>query len=309
MPKILVIDDSELICVAVKDVLTQDKTEIISANTAKEGIEQAQKWQPDLILLDILLPDMDGYNTCVVLKKLKDTKDIPVVFITGHEGVDNIVKGFEVGAVDYINKPFHATELKARTYAHLKNKLMADKMRTLNKSLSEASEENRRLASEDSLTGLYNRRYGMEYMEKYQEMLEKEPSSILMGDVDNFKKINDCYGHHMGDYVLCQIADILKEEAGQGNLVCRWGGEEVLLMLHNCGAEDAVERGWAICRRVNQHLFSYEEQDLHCTITFGVSVYNPNEPVEHAINFADQALYSGKNTGKNCCVLYDATIE
>lgn len=305
MPKILAIDDSEFVCAVIRHVLADEETEIITAGTAKEGIEYARRESPDLILMDVALPDMDGFSACVALKSVRETAEIPVIFLTGHDGVEDMIRGFEAGAVDYINKPFNTTELKARANAHLKTKMMTDDMRLLNENLLIALEENRRLAAVDPLTGLYNRRYGWDYMEQYRLQPDPQPSALLMGDVDDFKKVNDRYGHHTGDAVLCRLSDILRDTVGKDGIICRWGGEEVLVMLHNCTPAEAIECGDNIRKTLNQVDFRCDNLEFHCSVTFGVSPFYFDQSIEHSINRADGALYQGKKIGKNCCMLWE----
>lgn len=302
VPTILVIDDSEFICAVIRNVFADDDINVLTAGTATKGIETVLVKCPDLILMDVALPDMDGFKACTILKSNQKSAEIPVIFITGHSDSNDTLRGFEAGAVDYISKPFNTTELKARVKSHIKIKLMSDDLKLLNESLVTALNENQRLAQIDPLTGLYNRRYGYDYMEKHLLKRTRKSSVLLMGDIDSFKSVNDRYGHLMGDNVLIAFFKAIQEMIAEKGIACRWGGEEVLIILHDLTLSDATAYGSEICKALHSIPFQSDNDSFFCSITFGAAAFDYEKSIEHSVNLADKALYRGKKQGKNRCV-------
>lgn len=295
MDTILVVDDSEILCAIIKDILKDLSLHVEIVHSGEEGIEMAKKIKPTLILLDIIMKGMDGYQTCNMLKSLPETKDIPIIFITGNDDSGSILRGFEIGAADYVSKPFIPEELKARVKVHLQTIKVQRELQSL-------TEEFRILATTDYLTKLYNRRFFMEqlYYHVYQSTL---PLSLVLFDVDDFKKINDTYGHNTGDTVLVSISKILTMLLDEEHIICRWGGEEIMICLHGVPIEVAIVTANKLRTAIADHTFYHNDYRIHCTVTGGVLPYNRDLSLENNISFLDQALYKGKTSGKNCCVV------
>lgn len=306
MAKILTVDDSVLICQIVKNTLFDECETLLFASEGEEALCVAQKELPDLILLNVVMKDMDGFELCLILKSNTATSGIPVVFITSRTTPEDTLKGFQCGAVDFITKPFSAVELKARVRTQLKNKLMVDDLKLLNAHLAKALEENCRLATQDPLTTLYNRRYMLELLEKEASKREKGKNcALLMVDIDFFKLINDNYGHDTGDYVICTVADIIKKVVEKKGSVCRWGGEEFLIYLKDVSEEDIGFLGFRICKEVAQYDFLFKGKMFSCHVTVGGVPLRFLKPIDYYISGADQALYDGKENGKNTFVYAD----
>lgn len=292
---VLVVDDSTIICNIIKDILESPTLHIEIANSGEESIEIASELQPTLILLDIIMTGIDGYETCRILKGNENTKEIPVIFITGNNDSDSVLRGFEVGAADYVPKPFIPEELKARVKVHMQNVRNQRELKLL-------MHELKAMAITDYLTKLYNRRYFMERLQQYVDM-DNNPLSLILFDVDNFKRINDSYGHSTGDMVLVSISNIFKLILSEEDVISRWGGEEFMVCLPNMSADRAFVVAEKLRNEVYKYTYQYDNQPIKCSITGGVIEYNRDISVERNITVADKALYEGKSAGKNCCIL------
>lgn len=289
--KVLIVDDSPSNIQILNSILKSDY-DIFFAINGEDAIKNATEILPDLILLDVLMPNMNGYDVIKVLKNEPLTKDIPVIFITALDNVENEIKGLEAGAVDYITKPVVGAILKARVNTHVELKKQRDFLRNL--------------STIDGLTGISNRRMLDEYIEKYYRlgMRKKSPLSILMLDIDYFKFYNDFYGHIKGDECLKSIASILKDSLKRGyDLAARYGGEEFCCVLPETGLEDAI----VVAKRIQKNLKEKNMEHLaspvvkHVTLSIGIYSNIPNEEAgqDKFIKKADEALYMAKNNGRN----------
>ncbi|MEA2091288.1 MAG: diguanylate cyclase, partial [Campylobacterota bacterium] len=231
------------------------------------------------------------------LKSNDKTEDIPVIFITAKTDEDSIVKAYDIGGIDYITKPFKSRELLARVKRELK-------MQNLIHDLEESKEELRLLASIDPLTKLYNRRYFSKASEHIFYLSKRNNStlSIIMLDIDNFKKINDTYGHQVGDDVLVTIASALQGFIRKSDIVCRFGGEEFLMLFPQTPIDKALLISEKIRLKIEDTVVSLEnKKELKFTASIGVSQINheKDKSIEDMIKRADDALYEAKNSGRN----------
>ena len=291
-PVLFVVDDTPTNIELLAGVLSADYRIKFATSGAKalELLEKPDK--PDLILLDVMMPGMDGYEVCRRLKENPMTRPIPVIFITAKSEVSDQAHGFNLGAVDYISKPFEVPVLLARVRNHINLKLRTD--------LLEAQ------ASIDALTGIANRRRFDDVLHIEWKRAERNRSSIalLMLDVDYFKAYNDNYGHGAGDDCLRHLGMALQNlDLRPGDLVCRYGGEEFAVILPGCTGAEAV----TIAERIRgfveglqlPHAFS------HCasvvTVSIGCAMQRPDQAGEISTLFhaADQALYLAKQQGRN----------
>ena len=278
----------------LKKFLTKFGFKITVALNGELALDLIPKLKPYLILLDVMMPGIDGYEVCIRLKKDKDLKNIPVIFITAKGDTEDILEGFGVGAVDYIMKPFRLEEVYARVKTHL----------TLSAALKKLALDN----ETDPLTGLFNRRAFLERLENEAIRFKRnqKPFSILFGDIDLFKKINDTYGHLAGDAILVSISHILNTEKREIDQVARWGGEEFLILLPETNLKGAVQLGNKIRKSISAKPITHEGQEINVTMSFGVSEYNSETHIEKTIDLADQRLYLAKNSGRNKVVSEDA---
>lgn len=287
-PRLLAIDDSELIHRLLRVRLEGEHLELHVAGDATDGLRKAQELLPEVILLDIELNDMDGFEVLSRLKRDPRTHDIAVIFISAASDTMDRVRGLDLGAVDFISKPFEVVELKARVRSALR-------MRHLVKML-----EHR--AQIDGLSGLWNRRYFDQRLA--QEVAESRrhgnPLSLVMCDVDRFKRLNDQFGHPFGDHVIERIATVLSGGRGS-DVVCRYGGEEFGLILPSTSAEHAMEVAERQRVAIESQVWP-NHPDLIVTASFGVAdlhTLSTDASVDKLVSIADGALYQAKQKGRN----------
>lgn len=299
--KILLVEDDKLQAKAAKDFLEDSGYEVIWAEDGKSAIKMAKTQPVDLILLDLVLPDLDGNEVCRWLKHDKDTRGIPVIILTVKGSTMEKVAGLEAGGDDYLPKPYSEIELNARIYACLRTKALQDELRDKNRQLEEVLLKVEALAITDPLTNLFNRRHFETVIEKeFSRTIRYQSStSCLMIDIDYFKKINDEYGHHAGDLVLKEMAKIIKSSVREIDTVARWGGEEFIVLLPATKREDALQAASRILTAASSHKFS--GIPVQITISIGIaSVPDPSiDTTEKLIHASDVALYEAKTKGRN----------
>ena len=302
MGKILIVDDSRLIAHVAKTMLTKRGHEIIVAQDGKAGLEAAKSEKPDIILLDVIMPIMDGYEVCERLKEDDSTKEIPIIMVTSKAEAADKVKALEMGALDYVTKPFDEGELIARVNIHLR-------LRELYEAVQEQNRQLQEMANRDGLTGLYNHRYFHEQLsqdflraKRYHENL-----SCVLFDIDFFKKFNDTYGHQTGDMVLKALASVVQRATRESDLSARYGGEEFALILYHTDGPAAYEAAERLRTMVESHEVQDNGNVLRVTISVGVATF-PHEKIHDSkelIEHADQALYKAKDNGRNRVEAFD----
>jgi len=288
---LLIIDDDKANLQILTSILNSQYT-IYTATNGANGIKIAGKYLPDLILLDIIMPEMDGYQTLAEIKRNEKTKNIPVIFITGLDNEKDEEKGLALDAADYITKPFSTEVVKLRVRNHIQ---IINQLRTIEY-----------LSMHDQLTKLPNRRNFDErlHMEWLQARREQTPISLLMADLDGFKNLNDTYGHQQGDIVLQVVASIFPYVARRpGDFTARWGGEEFAILLPNTPLSGALVVAERLRAAVEEAEIPYtDERTLKVTISIGAnsqeSVQN-NSSLPLFISTADKALYAAKQAGRN----------
>jgi diguanylate cyclase (GGDEF)-like protein len=287
--KVLVIDDSQQMHPLIQVRLRGLGVELISAYDGQTGLKIATEEPPDLILLDVNMPGMSGFEVCQVLKESSQTHDIPVIFLTGADESVNKVKGFDLGAVDYVTKPFDPAELCARVRAALNTKALMDLLTTQGQI--------------DGLTGLHNRRYFDERLG--QELAAghryERPVGLLMIDLDHFKSINDTFGHPKGDQVLRKFADVLTQTCRATDVTCRYGGEEFAVILPASTAELSQQCGVRVLDAVRKCPDFVDIIGRPVTASIGVACAVPSDRMAPAalVEAADKALYTAKVSGRN----------
>ncbi|QDT52196.1 Response regulator PleD [Caulifigura coniformis] len=286
-PKVLVIDDSPDLQALVRVRLAKEQVTVASAYDPITGIKEARTIGPDLILLDVDMPGRDGFSVCAELKSYPETRDIPVIFLSGAASTSDKIRGLDLGAVDYIAKPFDAAELRARVRASLRTRELMNLLA--------------RKAMIDGLTGLWNRHYldAQMTVELTASRRTGEPLACIMADVDHFKAINDKYGHGFGDEVLRRIATVLNEQCRPRDVVCRYGGEELAILLPGTTADEALEVAERLRQAIEDLRFLYCDRPVHVTCSFGVAQLRAKVPPS-VLELADEALYSAKSNGRNC---------
>jgi diguanylate cyclase (GGDEF)-like protein len=301
-PRILIVDDHEDNVEVLRARLEARGYACDSASDGEEALRKVEEAPPDLILLDVMMPRVDGHEVARRVKGNRELPFIPIIMQTALDSVESKVEGLGAGADDYITKPINFAELEARVRSMLRIKALQD-------ALEAANAELRRMAITDGLTGLYNRRH-ME--ERLREMFEHsarlhEPLSCVMFDLDHFKSVNDTYGHQVGDEVLKQLARILRHAARDIDRVGRYGGEEFIVLLPGTVLDAAVTFAERARQEVENHLFTFEGGTLRRTLSCGVAGW-PHPRITHRdalLKAADDALYVAKALGRNRVVRFD----
>ena len=287
-PTVLAIDDSELIHRLLKTRLQGERLELHNATSSADGLKKAIALNPDVILLDIAIDGMNGFELLEKLKEDPRTRNIAVIFISATSEAMDRVKGLDMGAIDFISKPFDAFELKARVRSALRTQHLVKMLE--------------QKAQLDGLTGLWNRRYFDQRM--IQEISEAKrysrSLSLVLCDIDRFKRLNDQFGHPFGDFVLERVAQILSG-GRTSDIACRYGGEEFGLILSSTN----IEQGHEVAERLRIAIESIVwpgKQDLVVTASFGIcdteSVGEETNP-EAMLETVDSALYKAKQNGRN----------
>lgn len=288
--RILIVDDERSNITILNHILKPAYSTLVAID-GKTAIEIARQTMPDLILLDIVMPDLSGYEVLTILKRDEAMCRIPVMIITALDSADDEEKGLNLGAADYITKPFHDTVVKARVKTHLK--------------MVEYIREIERFGMTDMLTGLPNKRSFNERItaEWSRAKREKEPLSILMIDLDDFKAYNDTYGHLQGDVILANVADIFRSVVKRnGDFVCRWGGEEFAILLPNTDLDSAFFVAENIRKAMEKMaVATIDGKMTSVTVSIGVNCEVPlvNGEFSEFIAKADGLLYAAKKGGKN----------
>ncbi|MFC5355883.1 diguanylate cyclase [Azospirillum himalayense] len=289
--KILVVDDIPS-NVHVLSRILKDDHDIYFATDGAKALELAQSRLPDLVLLDIMMPGMDGYEVCSRLKADPVTRDIPVIFISAKSEVEDETYGLEVGAIDFISKPISPPIVKARVRNHLLLKRQTDLLRTL--------------SFNDGLTGIANRRrFDEVFLREWRRCGRAQLSlSLIMLDVDQFKPYNDHYGHQAGDECLRAVAQLLAEQMMRpGDLIARYGGEEFVCLLPETDEDGAVQVAERLRQTVAERRMPHAVSHVadHITISLGVATARPtlDDTPERLTQLADGLLYEAKRAGRN----------
>ncbi len=308
--KILIADD-EPSNVRLLGELLKDSYDIFVADNGQQVMELAAAVCPDIILLDVMMPRVDGYSACRMLKENSATSEIPVIFITAKTASDDIVRGFEVGGQDYVPKPFNPQELFARVRTHIELKTAQERLRDnslrledVNRKLSAALDQMEIMARQDPLTGLANRRYMLDRLEQEAARAARygKKLSVAMADIDDFKAINDSRGHECGDLVLKTVSNIMKESIRTEDMVARWGGEEFLFLFPETPVAGASVIAEKIRGLVESAAIMYRGREARVTVTFGIAEYAPERSIDENISRADNAMYRGKKSSKNTII-------
>jgi len=293
-PRLLVIDDSPDVHRLLKARLKQEEIELISSESGEAGLAELKAHRPDLILLDLDMPAMDGFEVLRAIKDNAETVHIPVIVLSGLNSSEDKVSAFDLGAHDYIIKPFELTELRVRIRAALR-------LNFLLKMLAQR-------AQIDGLTGLWNRAYFDRRVQDEVARVQRHDGalSIAFFDADHFKSINDTFGHPAGDAVLQGLGQIIQRDSRQSDIACRYGGEEFVLIMPATGPADAL----AFCDRLRQNIEAVvwpRHPERRVTVSIGVAGATTPIGVSPAawVEAADKALYTAKKTGRNKVVLTD----
>lgn len=298
---VLVADDSKLIQNFVRSRLPTKQFKIIFAHNGKEALQKARRSKPDLVLLDVILPEINGIDVCKRLKSHTVTRGTPVILLSSNDDIQEKVIGLDSGADDFMVKPLHEEELKARINAQLR-------LRSLQEELEEKNRILEKLSITDDLTKMFTRNYFFQRLaEEMQRALRYgHRFALAMFDLDNFKHVNDIFGHKVGDSVLEGVSGLLRGNIRNSDLACRYGGEEFVLLLLESSAIHAKIVAERIRESIEKMRVSSDHSEAQVTISCGIIEF-PGPKVEspmELVHVADKVLYQAKAQGKNRVVIF-----
>ncbi len=305
MPKILIVDDSITIREYIKEALSQTSDtswHFFEAENGREALDAVHREKIDLVLCDVMMPEMDGFAFLERMKEEPDLSDLPVIMLTAVDAVEKKVRGLQAGASDYLVKPLDESELVARVQVQLKIKQLQDK-------LKKADERHRKLSITDYLTKIYNRRHFMQILSREFDRARRydQPLSLIILDIDHFKLVNDEFGHQQGDRILVELARLLKNNIRSHDIIARYGGEEFVVLLPGIDVGDAETVADKLRGLVEQRRFS-GVGGRKITVSMGVCSYPGRRviTIDDLIARADKGLYGAKRKGRNRVVVYQS---
>lgn len=308
--RVLVVEDSPTQAEWLGEVLARDGYEVQIARDGRDAIRRVRGDPPDLVLLDMILPDMDGLEVLRILKARAEDQFIPVILLSVKADLDSRVAGLRIGADDFLAKPFADAEIQARAGAMLRIKNLQDQLRAAKSQLE-------KLSITDGLTGLYNHRH---FEERLHEEFRRshrysDPIALIMLDLDHFKSINDRFGHPFGDRVLRGTAELISTSIRDPDVCARYGGEEFAIILPRAHLQGALAVAERIHREMGQKTYPVDSDpgrtkpaDVRVTASLGIAFY-PSKDVTSAetlVKFADEALYRAKREGRDAICLHHA---
>lgn len=307
--KILVADDDPIALLNFVKLFSNKGHEVITAENGEEALRLCHEVEPQIVITDWRMPKLNGIDLCKALRSNPDTQHIYIIMVTAIEEDDEIVDAFNAGADDYVVKPFTPKVLEARVRGGERiiryQKILQQDREIIQQYAEQLTSINHRLqdmAMTDPLTGLPNRRYAMERMSEAvkEAVRHKEDLSCIMMDLDEFKAINDSFGHHVGDIVLKEVSSILLKAAREYDTICRMGGEEFLIISSRNSAENTGIFAERLRRDIANHSIEIDDNTINITASFGVAQWQKEYTKgEQLVRQADRAMYRAKQAGKN----------
>ena len=308
-PRLLLVEDSQAQGAHVKTILERSGYKVDWASSGIEGLRLARTNAPELVILDVVMEDLDGFAVCRWLKLHEDTRDIPILMLTVKSDLEHKVEGLQTGADDYLAKPFEPRELEARVFALLRTKAAQAELRKRNTQLESMLHNVEALAVTDPLTGLFNRRRFMDVLRREFAVTKRYRNALscVMIDLDHFKAVNDGFGHVAGDTVLKLVATKLNENVREVDVVTRYGGEEFVILLPHTSKEGARLVAIRIADVIRKLSFDFEAGQASLTASFGVADVGdvPGDNPEDLVKAADAAMYEAKRLGRDRVVMYE----
>jgi diguanylate cyclase (GGDEF)-like protein len=305
--RILVVDDVKDNVAVLSDWLGRKGYQVEAASTGEQALRCVQESPPDLILLDVLMPDLDGIEVAKRLRAAKELRRVPIILLTARRSSADKVRGLRAGADDYITKPFDFEEVDARISAMLEKRDLYQALERANSRLKETNEKLKRTLVTDEKTGLFNYRHFCDRAEEEFKRARRYESDLtcLMLDLDHFKRVNDTLGHLKGDRVLRNLGRVLRQGARETDFVARYGGEEFAVLCPHTDATQAVAVAERVRRAVEEHTFDLDGASVRLTVSVGGATWPRGRSIRSAtglIEAADAALYEAKRLGRNRAV-------
>lgn len=300
--RILIVDDDDVSRSLVGKALEYEGYQVRLAESGTSGIEMMNSWEPHLILLDVNMPGLNGLQTLTQLRSRNEY--VAVLFVSGNSKIDDVIRGLDAGADDYVCKPFDVGELLARVRSQLRIKDLHDNLTKANLRLQE-------LIDIDDLTGLFNMRSLYKKLDFELDRARRHDRSVcvMMMDLDHFKQVNDSHDHLFGSYVIQSVGALIRESIRKVDFAARYGGDEYLLVLTEINQDGAVTFANRLRAKIESTVFANDLYSIRLTASLGVAICNPNQtPVDarSLVRFADKALYAAKGNGRNRVELFKA---
>ena len=309
--KILIVDDSPTSRAALRSLLERMNHSVVEADDGKKGLQMYQQDRPGLVLIDVVMPVMDGYEAARRMRATGADEWVPIIFLSSKEDDQDLERAIESGGDDYLVKPVSFVVLNAKIRALQRLDAMHGKQLEMSRALAAANRELEKLSHQDGLTGIANRRYFDGYLstEVRRAAREHQPLSLILADVDQFKAFNDCYGHQVGDDCLRRVAAALTSAGRRpADLAARYGGEEFAVVLPGTDLDGAVDVAQSVSRVIDSLAIPHARSTVSQSVTLsqGVVSLTPEKesPPEELIRRADQALYQAKQQGRNRFVVF-----
>jgi diguanylate cyclase (GGDEF)-like protein len=303
--KILVVDDSSTVRAAISALLQRMGHQVVEAENGEEALRRYNADKPDLLLVDVMMPVLDGYAAAKRLRAEHPDDWVPIIFLSSMEADQDLDRAIEAGGDDYLVKPVSFVVLNAKIRALHRLESMHRKLVGLTSELADANRKLETLSRMDGLTGIANRRHFDNYLsaELQRSLRNKAPLSLILADVDHFKAYNDRYGHQAGDMCLKAVASAIQSAARRStDLPVRYGGEEFAMVLPETPLDGALDVASAIAQGLAQLGIPHDGSNEHRVVTLsqGVATCGGGEiSCDQLLKRADQALYRAKETGRN----------
>ena len=308
--KILVVDDSPTIRAAMTALLERMGHKVVEANDGAQALQIYRQDRPGLVLIDVVMPVMDGYEAARQMRETSAEEWVPIIFLSSKEADQDLDRAIEAGGDDYLVKPVSFVVLNAKIRALQRIESMRNKQLEMSRDLAAANRELEKLSRQDGLTGIANRRYFDSYLvtELRRGVRDRQPLSLILSDVDHFKAYNDCYGHQAGDDCLRRVALALSSTSRRpADLAARYGGEEFAIVLPGTVSDGAVDVAKAVSRAIDGLAITHARAaDQKITLSQGIVslILEKETSSEELIQRADQALYQAKQQGRNRYVVF-----
>ncbi|MFQ5876980.1 MAG: diguanylate cyclase [Acidobacteriota bacterium] len=311
--RILVVDDDRDIVHLLRDWLVMEGYEVSTAESGAEALRRIPSARPDLVLLDLMIPPPDGIQVIRAVKRDRVMSTIPLVVMTVKRDVQTKVEALRAGADDFIVKPFHFDEMDAVLRSSLKKRYLYASLERTNRQLREANEKLLKLSVTDDRTNLLNDRYlNRRLVEEFKRARRYGmPLSVVLLDLDRFKRVNDKYGHDCGDQVLKRFGQVVTESAREIDIVGRFGGEEFLMILPNTDGIRAAIVAERVRKVAEEQVYKFKEFLVRVTTSAGVASYPANRDVRNAADLlraADAAMYRAKTASRNKVIIDRASM-